>query len=336
MALGWLLVILWLTGIFGRGIPRTAAEAVPSADVIVYAEVKSMSSLYAWAVHIHSSKPLHEISGGGAVALAFSVQIPAGWEVREVSCATGAAGMNLTRSQNGAELTCLLDGYPPQGDGEGKLIRMVLIAEGSEAGQTAEGPPTICLTADEREGFYYMDAHGKIFRAEMELVSPPPEFTTSGSDDIFESEPETEFCTAEGDGASTEIETGGAGKDPALMPPAVPAVPAVFVGCQETPVRDGAYAVRFLFRGESGGSPVVCVGGVGAPAVLTMEIQTASRIEEYRENQKIPVRHEGDWQICVFRGLSRKGSYEFLVYTQEKILRVQYRDGEFVGMEEEG
>ncbi len=81
-----------------------------------------------------------------------------------------------------------------------------------------------------------------------------------------------------------------------------------YIGCRESRVEDGLYAVQFLFDGRE--VPVICVEGGG---VLTVE-QTA-----------------GAWSICTFRGLRQTGKYRFYIYDSGGIICVLYENGSFRG-----
>ncbi len=298
---------------------NVTAEIAGAEAVHVYAVSERMSSLYEWAMHIYSSAPLYASSDGRPTALLLSLRLPDGW-VAEVTADVGAEGMTLTAAQNGTDLRILLDGYPPQGDAEDgkRLLRVVISADPYQEPSVEAIEPAVRLYAEESEGggLYYMGADGGICRVplvvknDLEEREESEEFTTGNSDDT---ERETEVCTAPRDDISPKPESGGEGKD----------FSSIYMGCQETAVRDGTYAVRFLFR-DGDSTPVVCARGGG---VLTMEASSAPWIEAYPENSATPVRYDGDWQVCVFRGLKREGNYEFFVYTAEGIVKVRYRSG---------
>ena len=96
---------------------------------------------------------------------------------------------------------------------------------------------------------------------------------------------------------------------------------SVFVGCQESAVREGTYAVRFLFAGAT---PVVCAEGGGC---LRAEITEVPNPTGRSESDACA----GDWSACTFRDLRAEGRYVFFVYTDHGTVRVLYENGRFGG-----
>ncbi len=301
--------------------PHDVASEIALPDTVYVCTLpEPMSSPCEWEAHIYSSVPLYVIGNGRPVAFLLSLRLPDGWAA-EVTADVGAEGMTLTAVQSGTDMKILLDGFPPRGDTETdtRLLRVTLSAER----ETCGGEPAVRLYVEESDGggIYYMGADGEICRVPLAVKnaleeSPEreesKEFTTERSDD---KDLETEVCTAEGD--DTSLETESAEESGEIFP--------TYVGCQETSVFDGEYAVRFLFQGGNS-TPVVCARGGG---MLTLEISDALWIEEYWESRSEPIRHDGDFRVCVFRGLKREGNYEFFVYTAEGIVKIRYRNGRF-------
>lgn len=83
-----------------------------------------------------------------------------------------------------------------------------------------------------------------------------------------------------------------------------------YIGCRETMVRDGRFAVQFLFLGEA--TPVICMTGGG---LLTMGIPVDGG--------------PTDTAICTFRELCSNREYRFWVYDGTVIVEVVYRCGRF-------
>jgi hypothetical protein len=242
-----------------------------------------------------------------------------------------AEGMTVTAGGGFGEVCILLDGVPPDlgvEDGGTSLLELRLTR------MTGERPLSVQLCKGE---FYYTNPDFGICTRPVFLHN----LSTGGSDDIFfpqestgksddiSSEPGAE--ATEGDDThapeeSTVLEddiTCGGETVPAetVRGEAADALPSVYVGCQETPVRDGEYAVRFLFFGST---PVLCGEGGG---VLRMEITKTPVVEE--AVGKTVLRHEGDWSVCTFYGLRTDRSYTFLIYADEEVIYIGYHNGKY-------
>jgi hypothetical protein len=105
----------------------------------------------------------------------------------------------------------------------------------------------------------------------------------------------------------------------------------VYAGCQETTVISDVYAVRFFFVGQ--GTPVICMEGGG---FLSMKISQTDTIEEWTESRvKIyKTANPQGWSVCTFRNLSVYRDYVFFIYEQERIIRIRYTNGRFMGENE--
>lgn len=105
----------------------------------------------------------------------------------------------------------------------------------------------------------------------------------------------------------------------------------VYAGCQETTVISDVYAVRFFFVGQ--GTPVICMEGGG---FLSMKISQTDIIEEWTESRvKIyKTANPQGWSVCTFRNLSVYRDYVFFIYEQERIIRIRYTNGRFMGENE--
>jgi hypothetical protein len=96
-----------------------------------------------------------------------------------------------------------------------------------------------------------------------------------------------------------------------------------YIGCQETKVTAGEYAVRFLFHGAT---PVFCAEGGGQ---LAMEITAEGQICAWGEQESTV--YEGDFFVCTFRGLRAEGRYVFRVFAHGAWVPVIYDGGRFLG-----
>jgi hypothetical protein len=96
-----------------------------------------------------------------------------------------------------------------------------------------------------------------------------------------------------------------------------------YIGCQETKVKAGEYAVRFLFQGAT---PVFCAEGGGQ---LAMEITAEGQICAWGEQESTV--YEGDFFVCTFRGLRAEGRYVFRVFAHGAWVPVIYDGGRFLG-----
>ena len=277
---------------------------------------------------------LYQSAQGGVLALRVTVLISEGWTLDSVVTCPSTEGMTVTVGGCQGEVCILLDGIPPdpgQEAGGGSLLELHL--------SRTEGSSPLSVTLCEGE-FYYMDPHFEVCTRPVSL----PELSTDPSDDIIFSQettskrddipPETGMDVTAGDDtrlseesttrendmtADTACDTTCGGElDPEGT---ASALRSIYMGCQETPVREGEYAVRFLFVGET---PVVCGEGGG---LLRMEITKASAVEE--TVGQTTRRHEGNWSVCTFYGLRADRSYVFLVYTGEKVVSVCYNNGKY-------
>ena len=264
----------------------------------------------------------------------------------------------------GTRLTCLLDGEPPSEAGESgnRLLKLTVVpsaampSEGVTAeisildhtdlyymdpqGRICRVTLTCChtsaydTTTDEDEG----DSKSPVEPAESE--TNPVDFSTETTDDIdfvtseipsdVEKHPETEPpIPQETTGKPDDMIFETTDEPPETIPPPSPqdhpAHRSVYLGCQETPVENGEYGVRFLFVGAT---PVICAEGGG---YLSAEITAVSEIEAFEgcETRIYP----GNWSVCTFRGLRAEGTYAFIVYTDGRAVSIRYAAGKYIGTE---
>ncbi len=275
-------------------------------------------------VYVCADISLYEAGGGGVVALGMGLELSEGWSADEVTPLEGVEGMTVTVGMAEGGVRVLLDGVPPELDTADGGVRLLRVTAVPIAEETPFG-----LRIHMTDGFYYIDGGGEICYGPVGVghlstkntddmtcgVTDPPEIreTTGNSDDII-----FETSTNNGQETTFALET-------AVEPEDDEAdikkdrLKSVYIGCQETPVEGGGYAVRFLFSGET---PVVCAEGGG---LLSVEIAEADVVEADGEA------YRGTWSLCTFRGLRAEGDYLFWVYTEDGVICISYRSGEFQG-----
>jgi hypothetical protein len=152
-------------------------------------------------------------------------------------------------------------------------------------------------------------------------ISTDTAFDTSTDPSETQTEGEAESDPAESDSmesASTESspETGDSTEPPFESD-------GQYIGCQESKVTAGEYAVRFLFHGST---PVFCAEGGGQ---LALEITAEHSICAHGEQGDAV--YEGDFLVCTFRGLRAEGRYVFRVFAYGTWVPVIYDGGQFLG-----
>ena len=271
-----------------------------------------------------------------AVALQLSLGVSEGWGFGAVTARGWAEGMTVTVGREGDILHILLDGYVEDnvgetGDGDERIpsrcfLQIEMISLFDEPGR--------CTVWNVGEGcLYYMEEKYEIdslpIRVEESSTGPGDDISTDTSFDTSTAPPETQ-TEAVSESSSTETvetaetsetaESSHAEWDTAEPPSAAE---GQYIGCQETRVTAGEYAVRFLFRGTT---PVFCAEGGGQ---LAMEI-TAEHSICARGEQEVAV-YEGDFSVCTFRGLRAEGRYVFGVCAYGAWVKVIYDGGQFLG-----
>ncbi len=271
---------------------------------------------------ILATRSSEELSGV-EVAFGFSLTVKGG-SICRVQAADGAESMTLTVGAPDREGTVriLLDGILPPA-GKGDPVCLVRVETTSKAALRIE---------TEGEYVYY--------RTAFETVEKRPL--------LSDQEAETEANIPPGEDASNEIPT----EEDTIAPPK-PTVPEItlppetveeppaiapnetappvfprYLGCQETPVQDGTYAVRFLFDEADGALvPSVTVTVIGGGGSLTVKNERLSPDEVAKMTDGTQKR---TWIGCTVSGLFSAGTYVFQIMTSGGPVEIVYCGGELV------
>ena len=204
---------------------------------------------------------MHSLTGDCPAAILMEISAPDGCRWQDVSAGEGAEGMILTHGDLGNEtIKILLDGIF-EGDSGSPLLWLWLdspLGLGEQVTVTGEGGGELFL--------YILRKGGQVERIPLSVV-------WEGENTLETTE------TAETAEETVEDETGGASEttdtqgrtESNTAPDSVCPLPtdpdpspvATFLGCRETGVTEGTYAVQFLFGGEGEGTPVLCMEGGG-------------------------------------------------------------------------
>ncbi len=102
--------------------------------------------------------------------------------------------------------------------------------------------------------------------------------------------------------------------------------PVTYLGCQETPVKDGQYAVRFLFYGSV--YPFIWVEGGG---VLYVTVTYPDRVDAWEDGKQVFFYPDGQKRltVCTFRGLLADRAYDFLITVNGEMYSIEYLYGKY-------
>ncbi|MBO5511956.1 MAG: hypothetical protein J6B24_09505 [Clostridia bacterium] len=249
------------------------------------------------------SRGLYELAGERDLALLINLEASEGYTVEAVEPGEGAEGLTLTVGTLPARsVAVLLDGRVQAG-AEGAILRVKLSCGGED--EPLQGG-YMGVTGG-RYGEFALYTRNEA--GEVELI---PLVWMSGREE--ETEDVTAETVTEGEEtAAEERDTVGAVTRESDETETVEPRPIDrFLGCRETAVKEGRFAVQFLFSGSGRDTPVICLEGGG---VLSLEVT-------YREDGV---------SFCTFRGLDGEGSYVFGVYTEQGWISVRYEKGRFCG-----
>lgn len=343
-------VFLLLAFLFGQVMCRCLDGG---EEVWVYAvfEENGIGEEYGY---IGISQNLYDLTEGNALAVRLSITVSEGWRIDGVKGTASTAGMQVTVgfSADNRRAQVLLDGYPSEEkEGEVCLLLGVKLARTGE-----ENLPCALTVGAGKSGegvLYYLDSSGEMSTVPLYFATPAA--GTESAETRAQEEISEEDTRMTGGDASDEtaalpsIPHGGADSteteptESQAEPPPKPTEgrATYFVGCQETPAREGVYAVRFLFYGREAYTPVLCLRG-GGQLTLTVTASDSVRAEvgsgTLRYDAPVRAAFDGEtdtaglcWYVCTFSGLAETGEYVFSVGTDEGEIRAVYRDGAFVG-----
>jgi hypothetical protein len=295
------------------------------------------------------------ISGGNALAILLTLEISEGWCMERVTCSPHTKGMQVTVafSEENRRATVLLDGYPTESSKNGSILTVELVREkdthlpcgltvspglyGEEAiyCRDATGEirtvPLSFTSLDLNDPSAPQETQGLSASSDTESVCSDPLETTAAEESEGGSMQETPTASSGNTEAFESFPTDTEESKPAPHPPEdADTLLTWFVGCRETPARDGSFAVQFLFRGFTAYTPVVCFSGEKRIIIEVTEVDP----QELAESDKAFFSGWDDTDhlyACTFFGLPAEGDVVFLVEERGKTVRAIYRNGIFVG-----
>lgn len=278
------------------------------------------------------SADIGTLTDGEAMALLLTVEVTEGYRITGVEACRGAEGLRLTAGETGGEqITLLLDGYPqktPSKTGE-KGAKIPLFRVFFEAFDAVRGAE-LRVFSPYGEGvyLYLTDGEGQVKTVPLPFVSEEKTReegteTDAGTDEIIQSPVQKPAVPSDTGEESTE-ESVWETEVEAVTDPGSPPYKAFFLGCRETPVGEGEYAVQFIFSGAGQGTPVVCAEGGG---MLTLDMT----VGEHSLGDLAKA-----WRICTFSGLRTRVRYRFFIYMKGKTVTAEYENGVFLGYSTEG
>lgn len=285
---------------------------------------------------------------GRAVALLLTLEASEGWVITGIAPGSAARGLTLTAGETGGgTVSVLLDGkfedicFQSAEDGEDMTLLQAELrrdkprAEGESEPNllsVREGSAVLyCLEIPEEAGggvsmIPISVTYGRENTAPgTEDTTHSPEEPTRGTQESGETEAAEETEASERDDATYKAPSGESQGEWTPSVPEddrgegeLPEPRGILLGCQETAVQEGIYAVRFLF--SEAYLPVVCVRGGGV-----LRLEAGETVMDLTECAGSMIR------TYTFRGLSEAGEYEFRIYTREGVISVLYSRGRFLG-----
>ncbi len=323
------LCVVALAGTAVRGVANEGMALMLCAEPVETGEGRAV-----FAVSL--SRAAVEVSAGDAVAVRLTAEVPRGWSVVGVTAAEGAVGLTVTvgvpRQDGGSDgraVAVLLDGYPTTEEGHmaGRLVYITMERTAGDAraalrltfGGGAEGWLYVRRTTGDIETV-------RLYAAGTEWTQVVTESDTLGTDTVDGTGCERESTT---ETATAATETEASSKIDVMTGTVVEAGgteggAGAFLGCRETAVRAGTFAVQLLFEVGAVDAAVVCVEGGG---VLSLECHTVASVADGMGEREPPL-----WRAYTYRGLLAEGQYRFWVYTDRAVVEIRYHNGRFVEM----
>ena len=278
-------------------------------------------------LYLYASPALLITVGDRDMAVLLRFSLAEGWKIESAQGFREGEKLHITPGEG----CILLDGALEETDSAERdsvcLLKLEVIAE--------NGPETV-LSFDiqwkkESGDFLYVrnrnqsmsvyDFHyGEISDAPSESESFPPEPPSEESKAFGQEETVTEGKES----SQTEPPTSRPDDSDVENPDEV-----IYLGCQETPVRDGQYAVRFLFYGFSSSyCPILSVQGGG---VLYVTVTHPDRVDMWENGKQIFFCPDNGKRltVCTFRGLMADRSYEFQIVANGEEYTVNYLYGKY-------
>ncbi len=276
-------------------------------------------------LYLYASPALRITAGEEDFAVLLNFSLRKGWEVQSVQGICEGSKLNCTVG-NGC---ILLDGVLEGGDisAEREPVCLLVMEAVAENHSVEVFPFDIQWNRGEKDLLYvrgkdkhidsYSFWYGENSLFYDETVTPSSEQTfsepiVSGKEEI--NTMESEMYPSETSGSISDKPEAGIHD------------PVTYLGCQETPVRDGYYSVRFLFYGSS--CPSIQVQGGG---VLYETVTHPDRVDMWKDGNEyfFYPDHKKDITVCTFRGLMDSREYKFLIQTENSDIMIMYTYGKY-------
>ena len=275
-------------------------------------------------LYLYASPALRLIAGEENFAVLLNFSLREGWKVQSVQGICEGKKLNHTVGQ-----TCiLLDGsiVIEKEAGERNLVcllRMEVISENESKKMypfaiqwKIGGNGQLYVMGKDQNIFAHDFCYGENIIFSNETVTPVPEQTVADSvvsDQKETNEPEifeSEELVSSPNRQEEDIND-----------------PVIYLGCQETPVHDERYSVRFLFYGSS--CPFVQVKGGG---VLYVTVAHPDRVDMWKDGQEYFFYPDDQktLTVCTFHGLMKTREYEFFIHTEDSDPWIRYRNGAYL------
>ena len=270
-------------------------------------------------LYLYASSDLLATVEDGIMAVRLYFSLQDGWIIDSAQGLCEGEALNVTVGEGCILLDGLLETDTYVSDHEFVcLLRMeVTRSEG-------DNPFRIQWNPHERELLYVKGRDQQVSAYRFGCIESPHLSLETESDPP--EPPSEETTAAKGEETDTQSEENTRAETDMIQthPPEGEEETVTYLGCQETPVRDGTYAVRFLFYGSF--CPLIHVRGGG---ILCASVTHPDRVDIWRDGERfffVPER-EKTLTVCTFRELSANQEYEFLITTGEGEYSIVYSYG---------
>ena len=264
--------------------------------------------------YLHASSTFLTVVGDGDLAILLRFSVAKNWKIDSVRGICEGENLQITVSDG----YILLDGALERGSvdhGEVCLLKITVVKE-NDTGSI----PFYLRWEERQEDFLYVKHKDERISAHTYVYRDIPDLPEEG--EVVPSEtlsPEVLETTTE-----EEIVTVG---EPSESDPEVEAVSEVtYLGCQETSVQNGQYAVRFLFYGSD--CPMIQIEGGG---VLYVTVTHPDRVKVWEAGKQTffcPDPHR-EMVVCTFYGLLSDRTYTFSIFIDGNVYFETYVWGEY-------